>query len=61
MAFDLQIWEAGADPDELLIGVVAEAQDGLHMNTIHIAHPLATDTTEVADGLLLITAPALSR
>ena len=58
MAFEMQMWEAGADPDALLIGVVAGAHDGLHMNTIHIAHPGASDTTEVADGLLIVTAPS---
>ncbi len=49
------IWEAGADPDALILGVGFRVPDRLTMNTLHIAHPGKTDTTQVTRGLLVIT------
>jgi len=55
--FTVEIWQSGADSNALLLGVVASAGDQLHMNTIHIAYPTESDTSEIADGLRLITSP----
>lgn len=57
LRFTVQIWQAGADSDAMLLGVVAMVGNQLHMNTIHIASPAESDTTEIADGLRVITRP----
>ena len=49
------IWQAGADSGWLLLGVSFEAGDKIIMNTIHIAHPVAKDSSEIATGLEVIT------
>ena len=50
------IWLAGADPDALLLGVSFIAHNTIYMNTIHIAHPTRRDVSEIASGLVIITA-----
>jgi hypothetical protein len=52
-----QIWQAGADPDALLIGIVFADPHTVYMNTIHIAHPAQRDETEIARGLVVMTCP----
>jgi len=54
---ELTLWQAGADPDDLLIGVSAAGDEMLYMNTIHIAHPSQRDESEIADGLVVVTYP----
>ncbi len=55
------VWEAGADPEDLLLGVVFMGPSKIMMNTIHVAHPAKSDTTIVARGLVVITYPAKAR
>ena len=52
------IWQAGADPDWLTIGVSFMTRSRVLMNTIHIAHPDRRDESTIAKGLSLITYPA---
>ena len=54
---DADIWQAGADPDALVIGVSFSDRNAIHMNTIHIAHPTRRDESEVAQGLNVISFP----
>jgi hypothetical protein len=55
---DVDIWQAGADPDALMLGVsVVTARRSL-MNTVHIAHPDRRDESTIAPGLTLATYPA---
>jgi hypothetical protein len=51
------IWQAGADAEDLLIGISYSVPDRIAMNTIHIAYPARTDTSEIARGLFVITYP----
>jgi hypothetical protein len=53
----LTLWQAGADPDSLTIGVTAADDEMLYMNTLHIAHPSQRDESEIADGLVVVTYP----
>ncbi len=52
------IWEAGADPDALTLGVSFFSGKRIVMNTVHIAHPAARDESTIAKGLLVRTYPA---
>ena len=52
------IWEAGADPDALILGVSFVSGDRILMNTMHIAHPAGRDESEIAKGLVVRTYPA---
>ena len=54
----LNLWQAGADPDDLIIGVSAVDEAVIYMNTVHIAHPDRRDETEVAQGLVVVTYPS---
>jgi hypothetical protein len=51
------IWLAGADPSDLLLGLSFSSGDSIYMNTIHIAHPYRQDQSEIASGLIVITKP----
>ena len=52
------IWQAGADPDRLLIGFSCSDDRTVYMSTIHVAHPGQRDRSEVAPGLAVLTSPA---
>ena len=55
------MWQAGADPGDVLLGVSFMVPSRITMNTIHIAHPTTADTSEVAGGLVVITYPGKPR
>jgi len=57
---EADIWQAGADPDDLLIGLSFADARSIHMNTIHIAHPSRRDESEVAAGLTVATFPVVT-
>jgi hypothetical protein len=57
----VDIWQAGADPDDLLLGVSVSDAQTIYMNTIHIAHPSRRDESQIAKGLKLITYPLAER
>jgi hypothetical protein len=54
-------WQAGADPDALLIGVSFIASDRILMNTIHISHTVKRESSEIARGLVIVTYPSKGR
>jgi hypothetical protein len=54
----MDLWEAGADPDELLLGVSVSDKHTIYMNTIHPASPDKPKSTEIARGLVVSTRPA---
>ena len=54
---EVDLWEAGADPDALLIGAAVSDGDTLRMNTIHIAYPTKRAETEIAGGLFVVSDP----
>ena len=53
----IDLWEAGADPDDLLIGVSVSDSHQIYMNTIHIAYPDKPSSSEIATGLVVSMAP----
>jgi hypothetical protein len=53
------IWQAGAEPDTLLLGVSYLTKDRVLMNTIHTAHPLDRRESEIAKGLVVRTYPTI--
>ena len=55
------LWQAGADPDDLLLGVDFVVPNRIVMNTIHIAHPGAAVTSWFAQGLAVLTYPEKPR
>jgi len=55
--FEIDLWQAGGEVDAIELGVTATAQDGLHMNTIHVLRPGRRSRTTLAPGLVLETWP----
>lgn len=55
---EADLWQAGADPDDLIIGASFESGSRIYMNTVVVAHPGRRDSTTVADGLVVTTYPA---
>ncbi|HMK31384.1 MAG TPA: hypothetical protein VK473_17000 [Terriglobales bacterium] len=51
------IWQAGADPDAVLLGVSFSTKDQVLLNTIHIAKPGIVSTSEVDRGVVVRTFP----
>jgi hypothetical protein len=58
---DGDLWQAGADPGALLLGVSFAAANRIVMNTIHIVRPGASDTTRIAPGLVVLSYPERTR
>jgi hypothetical protein len=52
------IWQAGADPDALAIGISFVDGSKILTNTVHIAHPGQRDESTIANGLVVLTYPA---
>lgn len=55
--FEVSVWQAGGDLDDLLLGVGVSAGDGLHMNTIVIVWPNKSNVSQLADGLSVTSHP----
>lgn len=51
------IWEAGGDPDDLLLGVSFTADNRIWLNSIAIVYPNKRSRSELATGLVMITYP----
>lgn len=49
------IWQAGADPDDLLLGVSFMTKDRVLLNTIHVAIPDKLAQTKIDSGMLVKT------
>lgn len=55
------IWQAGADPDDLILGVSFATKNQVVLNTIHIARPDSASTSEVDRGIVVKTFPVRRR
>lgn len=53
----IDLWQAGAEPSALLIGVTVSDEHQIYMNTIHVAYPDRQSTTVLAKGLIIETHP----
>jgi hypothetical protein len=51
------IWQAGADPDAILLGVDFLAHDRVLLNTIHIVRPGKSTESTLDPGLVIKTYP----
>ena len=51
------IWQAGADPDDILLGVSFLAHDQILLNTIHIVRPNKSTESNLDAGLVIKTYP----
>jgi len=54
------IWQAGADPDALLLGLSFMTKDQVLLNTIHIVKPGKATQSEVDSGIVVKTYPMRS-
>jgi hypothetical protein len=55
------IWEAGRDADDILLGVSFVIPRRILLNTIHIAQPLQSARSQLAKGLSIETYPLKSK
>ena len=53
---EASIWQAGADPDSLLLGVTFVC-DRVLLNTIHVAKPDSTSMSQLDRGIVVRTFP----
>ena len=54
------IWQAGADPDDILLGVSFVAHNQILLNTIHIVRPGKSTQSELDAGVVIKTYPMTS-
>ena len=57
----IELWQAGGESDVIELGYLVAANDGLHMNSIHLLSPTAVSATTMAPGLVLETRPETKR
>jgi hypothetical protein len=57
----VDFWQAGGESDGIELGYSVAANDGLHMNAIHLLSPTAASATTMAPGLVLDTRPERKR
>lgn len=55
------VWQAGADPDALLLGVSFKTRDQILLNTIHIARPDKITESKIDSGMMVRTFPLKTR
>jgi len=51
------VWQAGADPDALIIGLSFKTENKVYMNTLYVARPGIFDRREIEPGLVITTRP----
>jgi hypothetical protein len=56
-----KIWQAGADPDDLLLGLAFSTKGQILLNTIHIAKPDETSRSQIDTDLVVRTYPLRSK
>jgi len=54
------IWQAGADPGDMLLGLSFETKDQVLLNTLHIAKPGETTQSKLDSGIVVRTYPLRS-
>lgn len=59
--FEVRIWEAGADPGAMILGVAVLDSAGIRMNTVHIATIDRVEVSQPAGGLRVMTEPITRR
>jgi hypothetical protein len=51
------LWQAGTDPNDLVLGISVSDGRVLYMNATHVAYPEEPSTTEIEKGLIITTHP----
>jgi hypothetical protein len=54
---EVNVWQAGADPETLTIGVSVMTPETILVNTVHVAHSDRRDESTVTPGLTVATYP----
>ncbi len=52
-----EIWQAGREPDALILGISFNTKKQVLLNTLHIARPEKQTSSELDKGLLITTHP----
>ena len=60
-ALDVDLWQAGGEPDVILLGFTIAAGNDLHMNSLHFLSPTEDRMSTMAPGLVLETRPEPKR
>ncbi len=55
------IWQAGGEPEALILGISFDTDKQILLNSIHIAKPGKQTSSEVDKGLFITTYPATAR
>jgi hypothetical protein len=55
---EADVWQAGADADDIVLGVSFVLRNQILLNTIHIVKPGESTQSELDPGLLIKTYPA---
>jgi len=55
------IWQAGGDPGDLILGISFATNNQILLNTVHIARPDKPTSSELDKGLFITTDPVPSR
>jgi len=58
---DVDLWQAGGEPDVILLGFTIAAGNDLHMNSLHFLSPTEDRMSTMAPGLVLETRPEPKR
>ena len=57
---NVNIWEAGQDPNDIILGISFTTKQRIWLNSLHIADPGKPSRTALAKGLTITTYPAQS-
>ena len=55
------IWQAGGEPDALILGISFDTKNQALLNTLHIARPNRQTSSELDKGLFITTYPVPAR
>jgi hypothetical protein len=55
---EVDVWQAGADPDGLTLGVSVMSHERILMSTVHLAYQGRSNESSLAKGLVVTTYPA---
>lgn len=58
---NVDLWQAGADPEDLILGVSFGDEHDTYMNTVHMAFPGKRDVSNPAEGIEIVTFPVAAR
>jgi hypothetical protein len=60
-SIEADLWQAGGDPDALILGFSLESTGQIHLNTLHIAKPDAKVSSDFGRGLTITTFPVAGK